>query len=226
MQRHKAKVAVIDYGLGNLFSIKRACEEAGLDPLVTCEGKDISGSDALILPGVGAFAVAMENLSRLDLISPIMDFFLSGRPMLGICLGMQLLVNESEEFGRHKGLGIIPGRVLRFPDRGSGSEKVKVPQICWNRIFLPSRRPQDYWKHSLLSEIDNAEFMYFVHSFYVSLEDEKVALSVSRYAGIEYCSSLAYKNIYAVQFHPERSGPAGLKIYRNWLNSHPQDKEQ
>lgn len=220
MQKPNPKVAVIDYGLGNLFSIKRACEEAGLDPLVTCEGKEILASDALILPGVGAFAVAMDNLGRMDLAAPIKDFFSSGRPMLGICLGMQLLTSESEEFGRHKGLGIIPGRVLRFPDCGSGKEKAKVPQICWNRIFIPSGRPQGYWKHSPLNDIDNAEFMYFVHSFYVSLEDQNLHLSVSRYAGIEYCSSLAYKNIYAAQFHPERSGPAGLKIYRNWLNSY------
>jgi len=208
------KVVIVDHGLGNLFSVKHACNKVGLDAEITNSKKEILHSDAVILPGVGAFGDAMQTLRSLDLIETLHDVALS-KPFIGICLGMQLLMSESTEFGCQEGLGIIKGRTIRFDNPTDDDGKIlKVPHVGWNRVCKPH---DEEWADTLLKGLDNNEFMYFIHSFYVKPDDPDVVLSVSRYGNAEFCSSLHSKNIFACQFHPERSGKEGLKIYRNLL---------
>lgn len=206
---------IIDYGLGNLFSVKRACEQVGLNTLVSSKPKEILASDAIILPGVGAFGDAMENLARLDLISTLKNVVKSNKPLLGICLGMQLLMTKSYEFGEHDGLDILKGSVKRFTDPKDKTGRVlKVPQVGWNGIYGYNEALGD--KSPLYEGINDGEFMYFVHSYYVIPEDKECISSVTKYGDIEFCSSVRYRNVYACQFHPERSGLVGLKIYQNF----------
>ncbi|MGA7678081.1 MAG: imidazole glycerol phosphate synthase subunit HisH [Dehalococcoidia bacterium] len=220
------RAAITDYGLGNLFSVKHACEHAGMEAIITSSSKEILGADVVILPGVGAFGNAMEALNRLDLVSPLKEVAASNRFLFGICLGMQLLMTESYEFGRHAGLGIIEGPVVRFDNPVGPSGKLKIPQVCWNRIFRKGGLAgQDEWADSPLRGIPDGEFMYFVHSFYPKPVHSNVVLSVTRYGQIEFCSSLKYGNTFANQFHPERSGPQGLQIYRNIASLVVDDKE-
>ncbi len=206
----RPNVAIIDYGMGNLFSISRACEMSGMDTCITAQAKMIHAADAVILPGVGAFGSAMAQLKELDLISPICDIVAKGMPLLGICLGMQLLFEESEEFGRHKGLGIIRGLVRRFPNISSSGARIKVPQVGWNRINKSSGRE---WDDTLLCSVPDEAYMYFVHSYYCVPADHVTTLSTTSYGGIQYCSSLHYGNVQAFQFHPEKSAARGLSIY-------------
>jgi glutamine amidotransferase len=205
----KKNVAIVDYGLGNLFSIKQACEHAGLNAVITAEIRQILDADAVILPGVGAFGDAMESLRKGDLVSPLLDMAASGKPLVGICLGLQLLMTESYEFGRHRGLGLIDGPVVRFETGGIA----KVPEVGWNRIRRSANG--NSWDRSLLKDIPDGDFMYFVHSFYAKPEDSRVTLSFSQYGTVEFCSSIRKGQIHAFQFHPERSGPSGLTLYRN-----------
>ena len=210
------KIVIIDFGMGNLFSIKLACESAGLKCLITDQKKDILEAGGVILPGVGAFGDAMAYLKKFDLIGPLKDFIDSGRPFLGICLGMQLLMSESEEFGRHKGLNIIQGSVVRFPLQSSQGEKIKVPQVGWNQIFPRDKTQENFSQTSPLKGSKKGEYMYFVHSFYVKPAEENLIVSLTDYEGTLYCSSLQKGNIFAAQFHPERSAKQGVQIYKNW----------
>ncbi len=205
------KVAIVDYYAGNLFSVKQACEYVGMEAWVTSSRSQLFEADVVILPGVGAFGDAMNALKKLDLVSPLKEIAVSNQMLVGICLGMQLLMTESYEFGTHRGLDIIPGEVIRFEKPKTGSLNFKVPQVGWNRISLPQNRD---WLNSPLETLNPEEFMYFVHSFYVCPEDERVILSQSDYANIRFCSSLKYQNLVAFQFHPERSGKRGLEIYQ------------
>jgi glutamine amidotransferase len=209
-------IAIVDFGLGNLYSVKNACEHVGMSATITSSEAIIARSDAVILPGIGAFGGAMGTLNRLGLVDVLRQVALSSQPLIGICLGMQLFMTESFEFGRHAGLGIISGQVVRFTDALEGSENLKVPQVGWNRIFPKNQsHTADSWATSPLAGLQDGEFMYFVHSYYVKPKDSEVILSTTRYGNIEFCSSLIHKNIFATQFHPERSGPQGLRIYRN-----------
>lgn len=211
------RAAVVDYGLGNLFSIKRACEHAGIEVLITPQKDDILAADVVILPGVGAFGDAMAALRRLDLVNVLREVAESGKPLVGICLGIQLLMNESYEFGVHQGLGIIEGPVVRFENPRQEGRVLKVPQVQWNRIFCANGQlpKEKAWSNTPLEGVEDGEFMYFVHSYFVRPTDPSVVLSVSRYGSIEFCSSLRHRNIFACQFHPERSGAVGLQVYRN-----------
>ena len=210
--RFQADVAIVDYGMGNLYSVQSACEYAGMSARITTSSKAILNSEAVILPGVGAFGDAMANLKKLKLIETLRQAIESGKPFLGICLGMQLLMTESEEFGRHRGLGIFKGKVVKFREAARGTETFKVPQIGWNRVF-PA--PEKSWKGTLLESSDKGGFFYFVHSYYVKPADKKSVLCVSEYGGEKFCSGIQKDNVFAFQFHPERSGPAGLLIYKN-----------
>lgn len=207
-----ARVAIVDYGMGNLFSVQRACEHVGLQVMISACADEVLRADAVILPGVGAFGDAMAELTRLGLVEVLRDVAASGKPLMGICLGMQLFMTESHEFGWHKGLGLIEGEVVRFDAPRRGSQILKVPQVGWNRIF---KAGQDAWQASLLEGLQDGEFMYFVHSFYARPVDPSVVLATSRYGHIEFCSSLRRGNLFACQFHPERSGAQGLRIYRS-----------
>lgn len=207
----KKKVVIIDYQLGNLFSVKQACDAVRMNSILSSDKNDIINADALILPGVGAFKEAMTNLERLDLILAIKDKVNAGIPLFGICLGQQLLFSESEEFGAGKGLDLIPGVIKRFPEQFEG-RKIKVPHIAWNRIY----KSEQGWANSPLNDIDNEDFMYFIHSYYTSPADDSCIMTKTNYDGIEFCSAVNKNNIFATQFHPEKSAEKGVSIYKNW----------
>lgn len=206
------KVCVIDYKLGNLFSVHQALKNTGLDSKISSEKADVMDADALVLPGVGAFSDAMKNLEELELIQPIIQGVASGKPFFGICLGLQLLFSESEEFGLTKGLDLIRGRVTRFNNVNREGETRKVPYIGWNEIFKPE---QVSWEKTPFDQTRESEFMYFIHSFYVE-PAEKVELSQSIYDGQTFVSAILKDNIFACQFHPEKSGVNGLVLYKRW----------
>jgi glutamine amidotransferase len=210
----KPLIAIIDYDMGNLFSVQQACRHVDLDPVITSDPKLIRSADGMILPGVGAFGHAMNNLSKKNLEYAIIDFISSGRPFMGICLGFQLLFSVSEEFGNYRGLDVIQGHVRKFPGEDIQQNKIKVPQIGWNQII--DQHNGKLWSNSVLKNIKDKEYMYFVHSFYANPDDEEIILTSTDYMGINYCSSILSKNIFACQFHPEKSGKEGMKIYKNW----------
>jgi len=208
---NQKKITIIDYKLGNLFSVKRACEINGYEVLIASSATDIEESNAIILPGVGAFGQAMGNLKRLDLVSPLVDHVLANKSIFGICLGLQLMFDESEEFGSSKGLGLLRGSIKRIPVKGS-----PVPQIGWNRIYPPEDR-LNTWSNTPLKTTMIASWMYFVHSFYVDNTDSLDALCTTDYCGFKYTSAVSRKRIFGTQFHPEKSPSAGLKIFGKWL---------
>ena len=204
------KIAIIDYKMSNLFSVKAACEKVGLSPIVTSNGEEILSSDLAILPGVGAFGSAMDNIKSLNLDKIIYKYIESGKFFMGICLGLQLLFENSEEFGYAKqGLGIIKGTVKKFNFKKN--EKIYIPQIGWNKIFINEKKSNTL---PLKKDLDKS-YLYFVHSYYVVPEDSKVILSETKYGEFNYCSSILKDNIFACQFHPEKSGTTGLEIYKN-----------
>jgi imidazole glycerol-phosphate synthase subunit HisH len=205
------KVAVVDTGMGNLFSVCHACRRVGLKPEITDDRSQILGAAAVILPGVGAFGDAMEALRLKDLTGVLRDVIAAGRPFLGICLGMQLLLSESQEFGSHRGLGVFEGDVVRFDRPREGDRLLKVPHVGWNRILPPAGTS---WKGSLLADVGPGAYVYFVHSFHVRPRDASVTAAVGRYGDVEFCAALCRENLFACQFHPERSGPSGLLVYR------------
>jgi len=209
------KVVIIDYHLGNLFSVQQACNHLGADAKISSDKNELLAADYAILPGVGAFGDAMETLHELDLVNPIHDFIQQGKPFMGVCLGLQLLFSESEEFGNHKGLNVIEGVTRRFPAKNQDGGLLKVPQIEWNQVNTYNG---NNWKNSPLQKCNDGDYMYFVHSYYVIPENTKYILSTTTYGGLTYCSSVANGNIFACQFHPERSGEHGLDIYRSFLN--------
>lgn len=209
------EVVIIDYNAGNLFSVEHACLQVGLNTVVSSDKKVLEDAKAIILPGVGAFSDAMNNLKKLDLISPLKDKVNSGTPLLGVCLGLQLLFTESEEFGNHKGLDLVEGSILRFPNENNGNN-IKVPQIGWNKIYFKDR---SNWDKSPLQEIPEGEFMYFVHSYYANPSNKDEIATLTEYEGVEYCSSILKNNIFATQFHPEKSAKWGIEMYKNWANS-------
>jgi glutamine amidotransferase len=215
MPEAKITAAIVDYGLGNLFSVKHACSHAGIEGTITSDRDDLLKSDVVILPGVGAYRDAMASLHKLDLVSVMQDISAAGKPLVGICLGMQLLMTRSYEFGNYLGLGIIDGPVVRFEEpklaTENGQKTLKVPQICWNQIYHPEGK--DNWDGTYLEGLDEGTYMYFVHSYYAQPDDPAVWLTETTYGDITFCSGLRRDNVFACQFHPERSGPLGLKVY-------------
>lgn len=208
------QVAIVDFGLGNLYSVRQACRHVNLDAEITSSRDAILNANAVILPGVGAYGDAMNALHRLGLVATLREFADSGRPFLGVCLGMQLLMSESQEFGRYEGLNIIKGSVIPFGNPREGNRRLKVPQIGWNQICASEKTIK--WDNSILNGLPQDEYMYFVHSFVVVPEDPAITLSTTCYGDVSFCSSLQVGNIFACQFHPERSGKKGLQIYQNF----------
>ena len=213
----KLDVAIIDYKISNMFSVNSACNYFGLNSRITNDRDEILGARAAILPGVGTFGPGIDHLGELGLVPVIREFIGSGKPFMGICLGMQLLLSESEEFGIHKGLGIIPGKVKKFT-QPTGQEKIRIPHIGWNTVG-DIKNELSAWPTPPLEGVKNGEYMYFVHSFYVIPDDKSLILTLTDYAGISFCSSFAHQNIFACQFHPEKSGKQGLEIFRNFAKS-------
>lgn len=211
MENSKKKVVIIDYNLGNLFSVKQACDTVGINAKISSSKEDIDNADALILPGVGAFIEAMENLENLGIINTIKDNVKGGKPIFGVCLGLQLLFSRSEEFGAGEGLNLISGTIKKIPSIIAG-QKVRVPQIAWNTVSPYKIN----WENTPLLDIANNEFMYFVHSYYVEPENESCVLTQTTYDGLNYCSGILENNVFATQFHPEKSAKKGISIYKNW----------
>ncbi len=205
-------IAIVDYGMGNLRSVEKGFERFGFDVRVTDNPDDIKSTDKLVLPGVGAFNDAMDGLRQRKLIGPIVDFISSGRPFLGICLGLQLLFSKGYEDGEHAGLNIIPGKVVRFNFSGNGTkEKLKIPHMGWNQIvFRKDANP-------ILKNVPHDAYMYFVHSYYVCPEDKDIIATETEY-GAYFTSMIWHKNIFATQFHPEKSQQCGLTMLENFGN--------
>ena len=209
-------IAIIDYGMGNLRSVQKAFEAVGCDARVTRARQTILDASHVVLPGVGAFGDCMANLDRFDLITPVRQAISSGRPFLGICLGLQVLFTESEEFGTHAGLGIVPGKVRRFPIGHSSANsqdpmatsRLKVPHMGWNAIHMTRPAP-------MFAGIGTGTYVYFVHSYYVHPDDPRVVSTQSDY-GISFTSSIWHDNVFACQFHPEKSQDLGLRLIRNF----------
>lgn len=212
----KPTITVIDYGLGNLFSVSRAIEYCGGIPEITSDPACVRGSQSLILPGVGAFGKGMENLRERRLDTAIKEYVRGGRPLLGICLGMQLLFDESEEFGRHAGLGLIPGRVLSIPTSGLDGRPQRVPHVGWAEI-APARRSNS-WSAPILDGVPPGVSMYFVHSFYAACADAPCDVADCQYGGHIIPAVVRDGLVSGCQFHPEKSGPAGLKILANFMH--------
>lgn len=201
-------MTVVDYGLGNLFSVSRALESQGARVRVTSEPDAIRSAERLVLPGVGAFGDGMAGLASRGLVEPIREFARTGRPLFGICLGTQLLMDEGREFGVHKGLGLVPGSVGPFEGQPEGRAE-KVPHVGWNGI-----RPagEGEWSDPLLAGVAPGTPMYFTHSFVIRPERAEDVVAVADYAGSEVCAVLRHDNVSGSQFHPEKSGPAGLAL--------------
>jgi glutamine amidotransferase len=204
-------IAVIDYGLGNLRSVSKALEAVGARVKVTYEPEDVARACAIVLPGVGAFKRAMDNLIRLEILPSLLRAIKKGRPFLGICLGLQILFTESEEHGTHKGLDVIKGKVKKF---GPG---MKIPHMGWNQVKIKKPVTSNQ-KPDLFKNIPDKSYFYFVHSYYVEPEDKDVIVSATEY-GDEFTSAVNKDNIWGVQFHPERSEKLGLKVLENFYRN-------
>ncbi|MEA3333153.1 MAG: imidazole glycerol phosphate synthase subunit HisH [Pseudomonadota bacterium] len=203
-------IAIVDYGMGNLRSVQKAIEKVGYEAEITRSPQRIADARAVILPGVGAFKDCMDNLENFSLITPVLQAIASGKPFLGICLGLQLLFSESLEFGHHPGLDVIKGVVKPFsqtmsdPDRPGGL--LKIPHMGWNSVQI--RKPVP-----VLAEVKDGAYFYFVHSYYVEPEDQQTVAMLTDYGG-KFVSAVAFDNVVATQFHPEKSQQQGLAILR------------
>jgi len=200
-------IAIIDYNMGNLASVKNAFAKLGKETIVENDPTKFMEYDKLVLPGVGAFGDAVEHLRERNMIESIKEFAASGKPMLGICLGMQLLFESSEEFGNHKGLGLIKGKVIPF-DTSKFEEPLKVPHMGWNRMFTKN--------HPLFNGLDDEHYLYFVHTYHVNCADDSDIIGETYY-GYKFTSAVAHGNIMGIQPHPEKSHTNGLKILKNFI---------
>ena len=203
-------INIIDYEMGNLRSVEKAFESLGCDVRVSADPNDIITADKVVLPGVGAFRDCINHFRDGGFVKPLQEHIDAGKPMLGICVGMQMLFDESEEFGRHQGLGLIPGRVVRFPSgMVENGERLKVPHMGWNNIQIQQPSP-------LFTGTENQSFVYFVHSYYCEAENKSDIAASCRYGDVEFCASIWRDNIMATQFHPEKSQTVGLNIFKNF----------
>lgn len=196
-------ITVVDYGVGNLHSVAKALEKVGAKVRVTSEAKDVEGSDGVVLPGVGAFKDSMDAMHRSELAQAIKDYIGTGKPFLGVCVGLQMLFSESEEFGNSKGLGVFPGKVVKF------APGPKIPHMGWNQVAIA--KPGN----PLLEGMKDGEFLYFVHSYYVVPKDDAITAARTDYGGNFTCM-VWDRNVFGTQFHPEKSQAAGLRIYANF----------
>ena len=199
-------VGIIDYNMGNLASVHNACKEIGIEATIVSDPSKVKEYDKVILPGVGAFADAMQSLEKTGMKQAVLDFAESKRPMIGICLGMQLLFESSQEFGDTKGLGLIPGKVIAFDKSKMDMSDHKVPHMGWNKVFTKDNQ--------LFEGLDNP-YLYFVHSFHIQTE-EKYIIGTTHY-GYDFTSAVQSDNIYGFEPHPEKSHDNGLKILKNFM---------
>ncbi len=200
-------VVILDYGAGNLRSVQRAVERAGFPAEVTSDPRRLDTCDAAVMPGVGAAADTMRNLRLCGLVEPLREYILAGRPFLGVCMGYQALLSVSEEGGEHPCLDIVPGRVRRLG--ANGSNGLKVPHMGWNNV----EQAREHW---VFEGIPDGSYFYFVHGYYPDPDDESLVIGRTEY-GVTFASAIARDNLVATQFHPEKSGTAGLRLYKNFL---------
>jgi glutamine amidotransferase len=208
-------VTVVDYGMGNLFSVSRAVERCGAEVVLTDTAAGIDDAKWLILPGVGAFADGMQGLRSRGLVEPLRRYAASQRPLLGICLGMQMMLEAGLEFGTHEGLGLIPGRVETVPALSASGAPHKVPHIGWSGLQLPPGRAD--WNNTILRNIAPGAAGYFVHSFMAVPTDPAHRLADADYDGVAVCAAIARDLVTGCQFHPEKSGEVGLTILKTFL---------
>lgn len=210
-----SQVTVIDYGIGNLLSVCRALEHSGATVHLTSIPTEVEKSERLVLPGVGAFADGMKGLKKQQLDEAIRSFTKTDRPFLGICLGMQMMLEVSEEFGTHEGLGLIPGKVIAIPSTSIEGEPHKIPHIGWNTLIKPSLDTN--WENSILTNVLANPSVYFVHSFTAIPTIENHRLADCYYNGRKISAALQLNNMVGCQFHPEKSGIVGLQLMKNFL---------
>lgn len=210
------KVGIIDYQLGNLFSVIQACQEVGINAVLCTEASQVENFDGYILPGVGSFGEAMNNMQSSGLDIALKAEVAKGKPLFGICLGLQLLFEKSDESEVANGLGILKGSVKKFPKSNDESVKIRVPNIGWNSLEFANGVVRG--KDNPLKDVTEDDYFYFVHSYFVETDETDSILTNTQYHGIKYVSSVFLNNIFATQFHPEKSGEKGLNIYRNWRN--------
>lgn len=205
------KISIVDYQLSNLHSVKSACNIAGLSAIITSNKIDLKNSDGIIVPGVGSFKDAMKNIINLNIYDAIVECIENSKPVLAICLGMQILFNSSEEFGYTEGLGVLKGKIKKFK-YNKDFQRYPVPHTGWNKINFSKKNC-----NNIISNIKNNSFMYFVHSYYLEFnnKDENHFLN-SNYGDVLFCSGVNYKNLFGFQFHPEKSGINGILIYKNF----------
>ena len=194
--------------MGNLRSVQKGFEAVGAKAIVTSDSKKILSARSVVLPGVGAFKACMDNLEKFDLIDTVTQSVQSGKPFLGICLGLQLLFSQAEEFGSVSGLGILKGKVVGFKDAPNSGDPLKIPHMGWNNVEV---KPS----HPLFDSVPNQSYFYFVHSYYVVPEDRATVATTTNY-GIEFVSGIHHENIHAFQFHPEKSQQLGLTVLKNF----------
>ena len=212
------KIAILDYDIGNIGSITNAFNRIGVDVTLTLDESEIKAAPALVLPGVGQFTEAIRNLHRSNLVNLLCDLAKSGKPMLGICLGMQLLMSSSEECDDFEGLNIIPGKARRFTEPPE-LEQYKIPQIGWNNIVPPAgNTTQKYWSNTVLEGLDETHQTFFLHSFMVVTDDPAHVISNTVYGGQSFCSTIRKDSVWGCQYHPEQSGRVGLKILENFVS--------
>tara|TARA_B100000287_G_C20538302_1_gene743656 strand:+ start:491 stop:1117 length:627 start_codon:yes stop_codon:yes gene_type:complete len=204
-------ILILDYGVGNLLSIERAFKFFNVKIKISDNIKDLNDSSHLVLPGVGSFSYAMENIKKKDLKDKINNYANSGRPILGTCLGMQLLLNNSEEFGNFEGLGLITGKVKTLKNLSNNQNLVKLPNIGWQKLKFDN-------KNKFLFNIDLNDEFYHVHSYYCEIENNLEILSYGKFENNLFPNIIQKKNIFGVQFHPEKSGQSGLKLINNFIN--------
>jgi glutamine amidotransferase len=209
-------VGVLDYGVGNLLSVTRAFAAVNADPVLVSSEAEIMRLRYLVLPGVGAFGNAMVVLRERGLVEPIREFVAKGGGFLGICLGMQLMLEDSTEFGEHEGLGLIAGSVRPISNRAEDGSRLKIPHVGWTPL-IPS--DPDAWRHSLLTDLDPKSAVYCVHSFAAVPKNPAECLAYCDYGGQRIAAVLAKDNVIGCQFHPEKSGPVGLKILQNFIKA-------
>lgn len=209
-------VTVIDYGIGNILNVVRAFEQIGADVSLAKSSSDLKQVERVVLPGVGAFSHGMNQLKDLAIIERIKEISDEGIPLLGICLGMQMLLSYSEEHGKTKGLGVIPGKVIAVPDCGIDNTAHKIPHIGWNELKFSGNRVD--WNSTLLADIDVNSPVYFVHSFMAVPDDYSMRVADCEYDGQPICAVVQKDNVMGCQFHPEKSGEVGLHILRTFIS--------
>jgi len=212
---NEAPVILVDYGMGNLLSVQRALEYCGAKVIQTSDPELIRGAKRLVLPGVGAFHNGMKELDRRGLVSVIKDVAAKDTPILGICLGMQMLLDESEEFGLTNGLGLISGRVVPIPAISPSGELHKIPHVGWSPLIKSAGH--NVALPNILQGLDEEDYVYFIHSYMVALRDQAHLLATTNYGGTQIPGVIGCKRILGCQFHPEKSGKTGLRILNNFL---------